>query len=100
MPDCRIGAVIMKMISRTRTTSMNGTMLISDSDVPVSRCIWGMVFFLPEHVNRQLQQQPLRTVDRFNFCDEFRRETIHARTDAANAAEIIVVGDHRGYGCK
>src|SRR5450432_1904906 len=32
MPDWRIGAVIMKMISSTRTTSMNGTMLISDKD--------------------------------------------------------------------
>src|ERR1700745_3262945 len=31
MPDCRIGAVIMKMISNTRTTSMNGIMLISES---------------------------------------------------------------------
>jgi len=27
-----MGAVIMKMISRTRTTSMNGTMLISESE--------------------------------------------------------------------
>src|SRR5215469_16011210 len=32
IPDCKIGAVIMKMISSTRTTSMKGTMLISDSD--------------------------------------------------------------------
>src|SRR5262252_6953550 len=35
MPDCRIGAVIMKIISSTSTTSMNGIMLISDSDVCV-----------------------------------------------------------------
>ena len=35
MPDCRMGAVIMKMISSTKTTSMNGTMLISESDVCV-----------------------------------------------------------------
>ena len=47
IPDWRIGAVIMKMISRTRTTSMNGTILISESEVPVSRCICGMVFFYP-----------------------------------------------------
>src|ERR1700720_296283 len=32
MLDWRMGAVIMKMMSRTRTTSMNGTMLISDRD--------------------------------------------------------------------
>jgi hypothetical protein len=32
MPDWRIGAVIMKMIRRTNTTSTNGTMLISESE--------------------------------------------------------------------
>ena len=42
MPDCRIGAVIMKIISSTSTTSINGTMLISDSEVPVSRWVCGM----------------------------------------------------------
>src|SRR6476661_2289230 len=31
MPDCRMGAVIMKIMRSTRTTSMNGTMLISES---------------------------------------------------------------------
>ena len=45
MPDCRIGAVIMKMISSTSTTSMNGTMLISESEVPVCCCICGMAVF-------------------------------------------------------
>src|SRR5260370_4381334 len=35
MPDWRIGAVIMKMMSSTRTTSTKGTMLISESDVCV-----------------------------------------------------------------
>src|SRR2546425_4350837 len=37
MPDCRIGAVIMKMTSSTSTTSTKGTMLISESEVPVWR---------------------------------------------------------------
>src|SRR6267378_5639015 len=35
MPDCRMGAVIMKMIRRTSTMSMNGTMLISEREVCV-----------------------------------------------------------------
>src|SRR6266702_7072221 len=35
MPDWRMGAVIMKMMRRTRTTSTNGTMLISESEVCV-----------------------------------------------------------------
>jgi hypothetical protein len=29
MPDCKIGAVSMKMISNTRTTSTSGVMLMS-----------------------------------------------------------------------
>src|SRR5215469_452026 len=43
IPDWRIGAVIMKMISSTRTTSMNGTMLMSDRDVwvPLESCGMG-----------------------------------------------------------
>ncbi len=43
MPDCRMGAVIIKMISRTRTTSTNGTILISESDVSVVLASWGML---------------------------------------------------------
>src|SRR5208282_5684626 len=42
MPDWRIGAVIMKMMRSTRTTSMNGTMLISESDVCVPLASCGM----------------------------------------------------------
>ncbi len=42
MPDCRIGAVIMKIISSTSTTSINGTILISESEVPVWRSMDGM----------------------------------------------------------
>src|SRR5271163_779740 len=118
IPDCRIGAVIMKMISSTRTTSMNGTMLISESDDPVSRCTCGMVFFLPEHVAGcgchpepatagegtafpfSVATSRLRAVNRFNLRYKLRRKTIHARRDAANSAQVMVVGDHRGYGGK
>src|SRR6267143_4462878 len=49
MPDCRMGAVIMKMIRRTRTTSMNGTMLISERAVWVDLFSWG-INALPEIV--------------------------------------------------
>jgi hypothetical protein len=34
MPDCNTGAVIMKMISSTSTTSTKGVTLMSDSEVP------------------------------------------------------------------
>ena len=33
MPDCSTGAVTMKMISSTRTTSTSGVMLISEREV-------------------------------------------------------------------
>src|SRR6266566_8801944 len=42
MPDWRIGAVIMKIMSSTRTTSTNGTMLISESEVCVDLESCGM----------------------------------------------------------
>src|SRR5439155_25164313 len=42
MPDWRMGAVIMKMMSSTRTTSTNGTMLISESEVCVDLESCGM----------------------------------------------------------
>src|SRR5437660_2649292 len=42
MPDCRMGAVIIKMMSSTSTTSTNGTMLISESEVCVDLESCGM----------------------------------------------------------
>ena len=36
MPDCIIGAVTMKMTSRTSMTSMKGVTLISESEVPMA----------------------------------------------------------------
>src|ERR1700730_6909948 len=45
MPDCRMGAVIMKMTRRTSITSTKGTMLISEREVPVGRASCGMFVF-------------------------------------------------------
>src|SRR5260370_29559499 len=45
MPDCRMGAVIMKMISSTSITSTKGTMLISEREVPVWRASCGIRLF-------------------------------------------------------
>src|SRR5258708_19950841 len=42
MPDWRMGAVIMKMMSRTSTTPTQGTMLISESEVCVDLEICGI----------------------------------------------------------
>src|ERR1700730_18159231 len=42
MPDCKIGAVIMKIISSTSITSTKGTMLMSESELPVWRASCGI----------------------------------------------------------
>src|SRR5579864_7755458 len=81
MPDCRIGAVIMKMMSSTRTTSTSGTILISDSDVPV--CLsCGIADFLRAHF--------------FNLRGNFHGEIIHARAQISDAADKIIVRDDGG----
>lgn len=48
MPDWRMGAVIMKMMSSTRTTSTSGTIFISESDVSVCRETCGMGLRTPQ----------------------------------------------------
>src|SRR5216683_1991627 len=45
MPDCRIGAVIMKITRSTSMTSTNGTMFISEREVPVWRANCGIFVF-------------------------------------------------------
>src|SRR5438552_4699726 len=45
IPDCRMGAVIIKMMSSTSTTSTNGTILISESEVCVDLESCGMFPF-------------------------------------------------------
>src|ERR1700691_2086395 len=85
MPDCRMGAVIIKMIRSTSTTSINGTMLISESEVPVSRCTWGILL-------------SLRTVQRFDSCHKLRGKTVHPRGDSSDAVQIVVVRN-QGWDC-
>src|SRR5215472_14507359 len=56
MPDWRIGAVIMKMMRSTRTTSMNGTMLMSEREVWVDLASCGTMHLLGI-VNRRTRYQ-------------------------------------------
>ncbi len=39
MPDCKMGAVIIKIINSTSTTSTKGVMLMSDKELP-ARVSW------------------------------------------------------------
>src|SRR6202167_171957 len=90
MPDCSTGAVTMKMMSRTRTTSTSGVMLISASEVRV----W------PELAVKATCGLPLHRVlfglraDLFQAVEQFAREVVHARAKLAQRSGELVVGDH------
>ena len=77
MPDCSTGAVTMKMISRTRTTSTRGVMLISASEVRV----W------PELAVKATRGLPLHCFlfggDFFQAVEQFAGEVVHAGSELA-----------------
>src|SRR5580658_10212231 len=91
MPDCSTGAVTMKIISSTRTTSTSGVILISASEVRV----W------PELAVKATCGLPLHRVlfglraDFFQAVEQFAREVVHARSKLAQRSGELVVGDHR-----
>src|SRR5258707_9638410 len=82
MPDWRMGAVIMKMMSKTRTTSTKGTMLISESEVCVdleSCCIYSDLPIRPGW------GRPPKLVK--SFLDQhryFQRESVQALREIAD----------------
>src|SRR5882672_5338224 len=57
MPDCKIGAVIMKMTRRTSMTSTKGTILMSDREVPVWRVSCGIFVYLWNPKNKILNTE-------------------------------------------
>src|SRR5271157_3687299 len=81
MPDCRMGAVIMKMIRRTSTTSMNGTMLMSERDVCVALASCGM-----------------SGEGFFDLGGEFEGEGVQTLREIANVLQEMVVSDEGGDG--
>src|SRR5215471_4280202 len=81
MPDCRIGAVIMKMIRRTRTTSINGTMLMSERLVCVDLVSCGMRGGRPSGKSF------------FDLGGEFKGKSVETLGEVANILEEVVVGD-------
>src|SRR5579862_1210509 len=87
MPDCRMGAVIMKMTSKTSMTSTKGTILMSARDVPVWRASWGIGLSL------------FRAALQVLFLDQrrdFQGEIVHARADLPDFVHKMIVGDHCG----
>src|SRR5713226_10604210 len=95
MPDCRMGAVIMKMISSTSTTSTKGTILMSESEVPVWRASSGMATrLLKKSVPGEL------SVILFDLRAHLHGEIVHARGQLLDVVQVEVVGHHRRDGCE
>src|ERR1700723_579209 len=92
MPDCSTGAVTMKMISSTRTTSTSGVMLISASEVRV----W------PELAVKATRGLPLQRSllggNLFQAVEQFAGEVVHAGGKLAQRSGELVVGDDGWYG--
>src|SRR5215469_11768509 len=124
MPDCRIGAVIMKITSRTSMTSTKRTMLISEREVPVWRASWGIVRYdrrKKKSLNTEGTEKCVRekspifsmpsvlapflrfisVLIRIHFLDDgrdFQREAVHAPAGVLDVVHEMVVGDHCGHG--
>src|SRR5882757_815106 len=92
MPDCSTGAVTMKMMSSTSTTSTSGVMLISASEVRV----WPLLAVkatcgLPLH-------RFLFWVDLFQAVEQFAGKVVHPGAELAERRGELVVGDDGGNG--
>src|ERR1700722_18258543 len=88
MPDCSTGAVTMKMISNTRTTSTSGVMLIAASEVRV----WAVLAVkatrgLPLH-------RLLFWADFFQAVQQLAGEVVHAGAKLTQRCSELVVGNH------
>src|SRR5271165_6071276 len=81
IPDCRMGAVIMKMISSTSTTSMNGTMLMSERLVCVALASCG-----------------ISGKGFFDLRGEFQGEGVQTLRQIANVLQEMVISDKGGDG--
>src|SRR5260370_33674562 len=105
IPDCRIGAVIMKMISNTSITSTKGTILISEREVPVWRASCGICLY--HHIDGVVEPKKaveltaffrLKKVLQIILLDQrrdFHREIIHARAHLPNIVHEMVIRNHR-----
>src|SRR5579864_6925813 len=97
MPDWRIGAVIMKMMSRTRTTSMNGTMLMSESEVCVCLASCGMFFVC----RRPGWGGRANLAERFfDLRGDFHGKRVETLRKIANVLQKLIIKDQRGNGSK
>src|SRR5512146_1451613 len=91
MPDCNIGAVTMKMISSTSTTSTSGVTLMSASEL----CVFPLlpVKAITISVVTRAGLRACRTA--LDQVHHLQREVVHSRPKLPDLAQEIVVGNHR-----
>src|SRR3970040_1545626 len=91
MPDWSTGAVIIKLISKTRTTSTSGVMLMSARELCVlaSRLTGLGMVFSPESGVELLGADP-----------ELHGEVVHNGSEVADTMDELVVSDQGGDGGK
>src|SRR5271165_6474115 len=94
MLDWRMGAVIMKMISKTRTTSMNGTMLISDKDDCVDLDICGIGSYA--RPGWRAADTSLKSF--FDLRGDFQRKGVKTLRKVANVLQELIV-ENNGRDC-
>src|SRR6266436_7230982 len=93
MPDCRMGAVIMKMIRSTSTMSMNGTMLISEREVCVGLEREG----ISQKLETRSWKQKNSLAERFfNLGGHFQCECVKALSQIFYVLQELIVENHRG----
>src|SRR5437016_5263999 len=96
IPDWRIGAVIIKMMSSTRTTSTNGTMLISESEVCVDLESCGI---FPDSMDAAGWDGSEILVKSFlDLRRDLQGKSVQALSEVANILQKLVVEDHRRDG--
>src|SRR5512135_3866145 len=88
IPDCIMGAVTMKMTSRTSMTSTNGVTLISESEVPT--CL--------RPRDDDGRDWVLRAMEPLGDAQEFEGEVLHVGDEVLDPAEEVVVGDDGRHG--
>src|SRR3974390_1601839 len=88
MPDCKIGAVIMKITSRTSMTSTKGTILMSARLVPVWRASCGIVVSFTGVMQRLPSAARIRLL---NQSGNFHGETIHAHAEVLDLVQKMIV---------
>ena len=95
IPDCSIGAVTMKMMSSTRTTSTRGVMLMSASAVCVRPLAEVKAI---SAAPRWLGSVGLPSALPLHQIQHLQREVVVARGHFTNGANDEIVGDHRWDG--